>query len=486
MSQRIRSLAKHSAVYGFSNGLNKLLPLIALPVLSRYLTPEDYGIIALLGLIAYAYNSLFGLGLGVSTGILYFKTQSGRQRESTIWTSFGILAVSASVLVAIASAFGESLSLAIFRQGRFASLVLLHAVGIGLLLMAQPLLWRLQFESRAVLLSSFLFLNSAVTITASLGLIVWLGRGVQGWVEAVIVGNSVLLVALLVFRTAGRFSFDSFALASELIRQGAPHIPAFAFVFVIQYSGLYMLEWLVPLDQVGIYGIGHNMGMALALATAAFSSAWYPFFQGYGERQTEARPVFQRILVGYAFTFGVLSLCFFLFAEPVVSLLLDKRYHDAVWVIGPVAVAQMCLGMWVILLPGVYFAGETHYMPIVQGIIAALVLGMNVLLIPVMGIVGAAVSLALGAAGLVVNQMVLNNFRQYPAVSYEWVRPALLLCLLMLTGGMMSLAGRLFPPVTSFLIGVAMIGLYVLVGWGLLASDDRASFWQWIREKAYA
>ena len=150
MSQSIDSFAKHSLVYGLSNGINKLIPLVTLPVLSRSLSPKDYGIIAVLSLAAYAYSSVFGLGLGVSAGVVYFKSEDQRHRQLTIITSFFLLAISSIVLVMFCSALGPYISMVAFRDGQFASLILLHATGIALQIMTQPFLWKLQFENQAL------------------------------------------------------------------------------------------------------------------------------------------------------------------------------------------------------------------------------------------------------------------------------------------------------------------------------------------------
>ena len=486
MSQSMDSFAKHSLVYGLSNGINKLIPLVTLPVLSRSLSPKDYGIIAVLSLAAYAYSSVFGLGLGVSAGVVYFKSEDQRHRQLTIITSFFLLAISSIVLVMFCSALGPYISMVAFRDGQFASLILLHATGIALQIMTQPFLWKLQFENQALKYALLSVGGAAISMAAILILTVWSERGVHGWVEGAVIGNSSLLFSILVWKVRYHRAVSILHLAPELLKLGLPHVPAFAFVFLIQYSGIYMLEWYLPLDQVGIYGIGYSIGMALGLATTAFSTAWYPFFQGYGKSQGEALVIFQKILVAYALMFGSLCLLFFVFAEPVVSFLVDSRYQEAYLVIGPIALAQFFLGMWVILLPGVYFAGETYYMPVIQGVIAGIVLTLNFLLIPKLGIQGAAISFAIGALGMVCLQGVLNKFRRYLVVSYVWYRPGLFVGLLLLMGAGNVLASSILSSRGQLITGVAMVCAYFGIAWAVLSTHERLQVLQWAKEKVLA
>lgn len=483
MSQSITSLAKHSLLYGMSNGVNKLLPVIALPILTYYLSPRDFGIIAVLSLVTNIYGAVFGLGLGVSAGIVYFKNEDQEERSRTIATSFGLLAISSFVLLVLCFFFGTHMSFIAFRDEQFASLMLLHAAGIAFQIMTQPFLWELQFGKQILSYAVLSIGGAAITFVAILALVVWSGHGIRGWVEGVVIGNFAVLIFILLKKIRQRQLFRRLDLAPELLRLGFPHIPAFGFVFLIQYSGIYVLEWFVPLDRVGIYGIGYNVGTGIALATAAFSTAWYPFFQDYGKRSDGAIAAFQKILLGYTLVFGSLCLLFFIFAKPFVSILLHPRYLEAYTVIGPVALAQFFLGMWVILLPGVYFSSETYYMPVIQFLVAIIVVGLNLLLIPILSIQGAAISLVLGTLSMVFLQGSLNKIRRYLVVSYVWYRPGLLVGLLLLMGIGKLYVDSFLSPAGQLIIGFAAMGIYIFVAWSILTADEKTLVLQWAKAK---
>ena len=434
-----------------------------------------------MSLLAYAYTSIFGLGLGVSTGIVYFKSEDPIHRQSTIVTSFILLAISSIVLLMFCSVGGSFISTVAFRNDRFASIILLHAAGIGLQITAQPFLWKLQFENRAVPYAVFLFCGAAITMAAILTLVVWSERGVRGWVEGVVIGNSSLLVSLLISKNGYQAVLNRLYQVPELLRLGFPHIPGFAFVFLVQYSGIYMLEWYVPMDQIGIYGIGHTIGLSLGLATAAFTTAWYPFFNSFVARQSEARRVFPRVLSYYVLGFGVVCFMFFLLAKPAIVLLTDSRYHMAYAVVGLVALSQFWIGMWSLHLPGMYFAGETSYVPAVQAIVAICVLGLNLLLMPRLGIEGAALSLAGGGFLLVVVQDWLNKIRgySYPSWSAEWP----LLGTFMAVVVVQIVISRTLSVSNGAIAGTILLAIYLSVAWLCLPNNERVQVRYWISRR---
>ena len=66
------SLVSHSLIYVISNLLVAALPLLFLPILTRYLTPSDYNTVALFQSISLFLGSVFGLSVNGYCNINYF------------------------------------------------------------------------------------------------------------------------------------------------------------------------------------------------------------------------------------------------------------------------------------------------------------------------------------------------------------------------------------------------------------------------------
>lgn len=408
-------LVRRSFVYGFGQGVSRLLTLFSLPVLTHYLAPEKYAIITLLAVLGVGLRVIFGVGSTGAAGIVYFRRDDPAHRQKTIWALLTLTALGGVAMVTL-SALLSPLGTLLF--GRTVpsqqALIVLYVAALGLQLLAEPLLLRLQFDGRAGAYVAVSVSGACVTVGGSVFLVAVSDLGVMGWVLGQAGGAAilVLLAAAVAGCSLGRPA-GAPDLMRAVLRAGIPLIPGGAAVLIMLNSAPYFVGRLLGLEAAGIFGIGYQIGMGMALATMAVSAAWMPFFQSYMRRVDEASEIFPGLTTCYLAGFGVLTLLFFALAPPVVAILADPRFHDAWQVVGPVAYAQMLMGLWGMLLPGLYFAAETGYVSILQSASAIVTIATHLLLTPLFGMPASAAALVLGTALLVLLQLGFNRWRGY-------------------------------------------------------------------------
>ena len=418
------NLIKNSLIYGLGQILNRFLSFFLLPVFTAYLTPADFGVLAILGVMNLVVTACFSYGSGAATGLCYFEGNDHRRKEETIWTSVLILLVSAVVIGLFAFCFPSCLSRLLFGEPYQSKLVTLSLLSAGASILNAQFLLYLMFEKRA-----FTYVIFTTTLTMlSLGLtvltVVFWGRGVEGMIESILTAN-VAALGMLVFVCARSLSFRlSGSVARDFMRFGAPLIPSSFFLFVIQHANQYFLQRFRGIEEVGVYIIGFNFGLVMNLLVSAFSSAWYPHFMSFVGRQNEAKDHFGRVVTAYTLGFGVLSLLFYVGARPVVMIMTQPAFYDAYKIIGPASTAYFFSGFFFLLLPAVYFAKEVKYVSLIQGGCALCVVVLDLLLIPWVGMVGAVSSLVAGYVLLVSLQFAWNRSRKgkYFQFSCEWRR----------------------------------------------------------------
>jgi O-antigen/teichoic acid export membrane protein len=187
----------------------------------------------------------------------------------------------------------------------------------------------LQFEERVKLYVALTVMTMLVSISLSLLMVVILRRGVQGMIEAGLIAQGINLT-LFSMSTISRIKFRfNLPLSKELLQLGIPMIPSFAFLFVMQASDRYILQWFKGLEIVGVYTIGYNLGLLMNLFVSAFQNAWVPYFMSFVDKRDEARALFGRILTYYVLGFGVLNLVFFIVAKPAVMLMTQPAFYEA-------------------------------------------------------------------------------------------------------------------------------------------------------------
>ena len=180
---RLSSLGKNSLVYGVGQVLTRALSVLFLPLLTRYLTPTDYGAIGLLAIVNAVLQPLMALGTTMSLGPLYFRTADESDRRAAIGTALVFNLVAGTALFAIGWAAAPSLT----RQAHRAELLPLVPYALAGAAFSQPLavvqLW-LQFTEQSRGSVALTLVQTVATLLFATLLVIHFHLGAQGMVMA--------------------------------------------------------------------------------------------------------------------------------------------------------------------------------------------------------------------------------------------------------------------------------------------------------------
>lgn len=413
-------LVRGSLIYGIGGMLQRFMGLLLLPFFTQVLTPQDYGVVALVSLIGVAMSGLFTLGTGNSMGVLYFREMDIAKRPTIIWSNVMLLTVNAVFWYSIVFVSAPMLSELMFQSDRYANLIRLALLGSVFSTIADPWLAYLRMEEKAKRYVVITLISSLLTIGLSIWFVLVQGIGVTGVVLAATLAQGIMLVVnwLMIGRLLPlQINLGLFA---PLVRIGFPSIFGLFAFLLVDYADRQMIERLVSLDALGVYSVGYSFGMVMSIAMGAFATAWPPFFMSYLNKPDEARIVFSRVLTYYLIGFGALVVLFFFAAKPITLLMTAPAFHEAHLVVGLVAAGFMLKGCYLIVLPGIYFAEKLHKQSVVEWIAAIVNIGLNLWLIPRFGILGAAIATFISYLTLPILAWLVA--RHYLVVEYDWQR----------------------------------------------------------------
>jgi O-antigen/teichoic acid export membrane protein len=468
--------------YGLGGALSRLVGFLTLPLFTRFLTPQDYGISSQLSLLALLLTPVFTAGIGTSLAICYFESQERQDRATVVWTAFAILLVSSLILVAASFPGARFIAHRLLGNAAFADLVVISAVGVGFSMLATPFSAYLQFEERSklfVLLSNLSVLGS---VAINVVLVAVLRMGVYGYVLGTCLGQA-LTFALNFWPILGWGRFQVARSAGrELLRLGIPMIPSFAALYVLNHGNRFALQWFETLQEVGVFSIGYALGAAMLVAVQAFTSAWTPYFMSFKDRQDEGAVLFSKVMTYYVVAFGCLTFCFFAFARPLILILTQPAFYAAFQVVGLVALGQFIQGCFAILLPPVYFAKDVKFQTLVQTLAAVLSVGLDIVLVQAFGLVGAGLAFVGGFVLATLGQYLWNRHRgpRYMVVRYER-RKVLVFAILFaaLAGGLIM--PRDWPWPLEIALGLAATALMGIAGAAVLGREEIRNMAAWGR-----
>lgn len=278
--------------------------------------------------------------------------------------------------------------------------------------------YRAQQESKKYSIFNLIFLFLRLFLI--IYLVAWLRKGVWG----VVMGNFVATLfssIILLWTIKGSLKPEiSRTEIVKLLKFGAPLIIVNLAGITIIMADRYILRHYSGLSEVGIYSLGYQFGLIISiLLVQPLKLVWPPMMFSI-EKQEYANQYYSRILT----YFLVIGLFFFLgislLSEDVLKLIASPDYWGAAIVIPLITFAYVLFGVQELLNLGLALNRRTEYYAYIFVVGAVLNVGLNILLIPKFGILGAAFSIFI--TYLVICILKYYSSQRYYSVRYEWER----------------------------------------------------------------
>lgn len=382
-------LVRSSSVYVASNVLNRALPFLLLPVLTRYLTPTDFGTAAMFTLAVNLYLPLVGLNTDGAIGRQYFE-RDRLDFPRYIGTCLLVLAVTA-VLVAAANALaGRSLATYLAVPAPWLWAALLVAVGRYLSNVAL-VLWQVRQRARSY--AVFSFVQSGLSLLLSILFVVGLGYGWTGRALGEMVSVTALaLVGLALLVRGGwvRSGVDRDHLAHAL-KFGGGLVPHLYGSIMIATTDRLMVTNLVGLHATGLYAVGAQVAMVIGVLEQSVNQAWAPWLFGKLREGTPAN--FRRIRrITRIYNVSILGLAglLALVAPALLRLLVGPEFYPAAEFVAWLALASAFSGMYKMVVNQIFYANKTHWLAWITFATGVVNLPVTYLLIRANGALGAA------------------------------------------------------------------------------------------------
>jgi O-antigen/teichoic acid export membrane protein len=451
---QLKRLAKHSAIYGLGGVVSRILAVLLLPLYTAYLDTGDLGSVAIVVALTAVLVTILRGGISSAFFRFYFDSTEPAHRLRVVRTSFWFTMASATVGLALGLLLAEPIA-DLLGLGEQPGLVRAAFVGIWAQMNYEQMtaLFRAEERSSAFVVASLT--NIAVSVTATVLLVVVFEQGALGVVVGNFTGTLTVYALLLAYRREQLgLEFDR-PLLREMQRFGLPLVPAALALIVINFSDRFFLAHLVGLDEVGVYEIGMRVASAMVLLLTAFRMAW-PAFAYSIEDDDEAKRTYAFVLTYLVYITSWVALALGLLAPWIVEVLSsNSAFDEGARVVAILAFAKAAYAAYIVMAIGVGRAKRTQFNWVITGAAAAVNVGLNLLLVPSFGMFGSAAATAAAFAALFLG-MTWYAQHVFP-VPYQWRRVATAA-----TAAIgLTVVGRLIDP--PLLAALALVAVYPLV-----------------------
>jgi O-antigen/teichoic acid export membrane protein len=433
MLDRIFKLGKESAIYGLSSIVGRFLNFLLVPLYTNFLAKAELGVVGYVySYIAFAFV-IYGYGMDSAYMRFVASLEGGDKKQTVSAPFFSLLATSllfSLIIYFSAASIGDLLDSGPERADLVghAALTLFIRYSAWILffdtLAIVPFAY-LRMQNKAKLFAGMRILNILVTIV--LTLIMFVGFHLR--VDVVFIANlvaSAFTAVVLVWIVSPELTLNiPRKLYKEMLEFGLPYIPASLAGIAIQVIDRPILKALTNNETVGVYTANYRLGVLMMLVVGMFDYAWRPFFLTHA-KDNDAPKLFAKV-----FTYFVALLMFVfvmgtLFIDDIVRIRLfggyfiGPGYWGGVKIVPVVLLAYVFTGAYVNFVVGVYLEKKTKYLPYATGAGAAANIVANYLLIPVMGIMGAAIATLISY--VVMAAGIYFPSQKFYHVEYEWGR----------------------------------------------------------------
>jgi O-antigen/teichoic acid export membrane protein len=476
MTHRIVQLLSDTFFYSLGLVLRRGLSVITLPVLTRYLSVREFGMLSIIGTVRELLSAGFELGIPNSSARFFYDCRTKREQQRLFSTllifSMAVALVGCLLLAWVGPmVWGRFVADVPFHPYVTLTLVTILVSPFGTL--SRSLL---RVTNRVALHTTFGFIRGLLNAVLTIAFVVIWNLGVLGVVLGTLVTSLPLRLRYLREYLAWTFSPR---LVLQALAFGLPEIPVRMATWALRFIDRLILQAYLPLRVVGLYSLGYMMGgTAFELIASSVNSAILPFFYltATKESKADSARLFADVAVYNTALLGFLGLGTILFAREVILVLATPEYLDAEAVVPLVAWASIFQALANVPTRAIYLAKKTGYLPLVFVVPAMMNIGLNVLLIPRHGMLGAAWATLLTYP--VLFALTLWVAQKVYTIPYDYGRMAKPL---LLTLGL-SLLENVVPSeplvaslcLKTLLLGAFPLGLVVM---GFVSADERRRLW---------
>ncbi len=415
----LRLVLKNAAALSVASVLSKAISAVVGISVTRYLGPETFGEYS--SALAFVSTFIIFADFGLSN----YMVQEGSRDESVLPLFLGnillfkvmsILAIYILMLVFMPSVYNQSIQ----------NMVIIFGLASGLNALDSTIYNYFQAKQQMYLAAMYQFFSTF--LIGALTILVVIKKGNVLMISVAQLATAVLISIMLYIhlRRHIRLEFKPRRLL-EMFKGGLPFGMAIIFLYVYFQIDMFMLSFMRPPLEVGIYKAAYGLVAILLFIPGILTSVLYPIlFQLGVESKEQHRGTIEKIFKVLSAVGIPGSVLLFVLADPMISWLYDNRF--------PQSIPIMMLVSWVFALECLSFSlgdvltttNRQWTRVWIQGSAAVLKVALNIYAIPRYGIYGASVATLIielfvfAAYYLIVRRYVykIQTWRQLPVIVF--------------------------------------------------------------------
>ncbi|UXX80600.1 oligosaccharide flippase family protein [Reichenbachiella carrageenanivorans] len=415
----MNKVAKGSLIFTISTVLSKGISFFLLPIYLAHLTLAQYGTVGYIQVIINLMFNVVILGFhGSQTRLIHDKNID----QGTLLFTLNIFLVLESLLCFAIFWIGGGL---LFHDtlGIEPSFPPLLALGIVVLMifnqMSITYFTAHKNFLKAAIIETSIFLTSAALIIL---LVVFQEKGINGYFIAIIIAQAI---SALIYGASYLKHFKpkfKFKYLKESLLLGVPTLFHLLGLYLNNSADRFVLAKYLSMEDLGIYNLGYTLASVMSYMIIAINKAWTPtYFSLMNETNGKVNTLINNYYDIWVLGLGFATLIGISIIPFVIEWFAPDIYTNSIGITIIILLAYYNYGIYTYFVNSIFFFKKNKFLPFLTLLSGLINVFLNIIYIPLFGIMAAAVSTLISFLVLMLCVIVFSRYFFKQAYSYNFI-----------------------------------------------------------------
>jgi len=396
MFNNIKIATKDTFIYSLGNISTKIIGLILLPLYTGELTVAEYGVLGMVEITIQILIAAFSIALRQALSRWYWDKRYKSKQKSIFFTTLIATSLGVVLMLILFLPFSESLSHSLLDSAKYKYLFQLMLISAATQIISRIVLNLMRLQRKAIRFSASNIFKLLITLGLTIYFIVGLGRGVEGIIEAQIIGFASLILINSNFIFKNIQPIFERSILKDMLLFSYPLVISSVGSILLTVTDKYAVRYIGGMEDMGLYSLSFKIANVLKIFVInSVLSAIGPLRYKMLDKPDNKR-FYSKIMTYTAFGFVFLLLGLSLFSKEAIRVLASKPDYWSAYKIVPV----LCFAFLFELLRrnanfGLMAEKKTKIISYIMIFISIINIGLNVVMIYYLGNIGAAIALLL-------------------------------------------------------------------------------------------
>lgn len=349
-----KDFIKSASIYIISTFINLSTPFFLLPVLTRYLTTKEYGIVSMIN-VSVSFLVPF-VSLGANSAIQRQLVDNNDTNKEYVFNCLMISLLSEVILIIFCFFNKNFLSNvtgipSVFFYQIFLIIISTVIIDISLVI--------LQMKRKEKKYAIFQNLMTVTNFLFSIVMIVNFDMGLKGRVYGIVCSKVFfsLIGIYIIFKEVGILcKISKGYLKDSIFNFGIPLIPTSIKSVALTYTDRLFITNMASISETGVYSVGNQFALPILFLAQAFNLAYVPWlFNKLKKNIFEDKIKIVRLTYMYFIIIIIIAISWSIIIVPIIKYTSGKEFYGAISYVLWLSLGYAFTGMHMMMVNYIYY-----------------------------------------------------------------------------------------------------------------------------------